>query len=143
MLTQRIGNLRGHPLLDLRSARVDIHQPRQLGQPSHPSLAARDVADVSDPVEGHEMVLTGAVDLDVAHEDELVVAYLEVRREDVFRLLPHAREDLDVDPGPAAGSPLEPVAFGVLAVRQQKLTAAALTPLRSIRAGVDMTVLGK
>src|SRR5450631_1303109 len=117
MLTQRIGNLRGHPLLDLRAASVDIYQPRQLGQPSHLSVAARDVADVSDPVERHEMVLAGAVDLDIAHEDELVVTYLEVRRQDVLRLLPHAREDLDVRPGHAGRSLLEPVAVGVLANR--------------------------
>jgi hypothetical protein len=51
-----------------------------------PSLAG-DVADVGDPVEGHEVVLTGGVDLDVAHDDHLVVVDVEGRREHLRRVL--------------------------------------------------------
>jgi hypothetical protein len=40
---------------------------------------------VSDTVERHEMVLAGAVDLDIAHQDELFVTDLEGGRENVRR----------------------------------------------------------
>jgi hypothetical protein len=53
---------------------------------------------MGDPVEGDQVVLARAVDLDVAHEDHLVVVDVEGRREDVLRTLVKAREELAESP---------------------------------------------
>ena len=57
MLHQRVGDLGGQPLLHLRAAGEHVDQPGQLGQPGDPAVLRRDVADVRDAVEGHQVVL--------------------------------------------------------------------------------------
>ncbi len=81
-----VGDLRGQPLLDLRALGEHVDEPGQLGQPRDAPALVGDVADVRDAVEGHEVVLAGAVELDVLDEDHLVVAEVERRGEDVLRL---------------------------------------------------------
>ena len=70
---ERVGDLGGQALLDLRAAREHVDQAGELGQAGDAAVPGGDVADVRDPVERHEVVLAGAVDLDVAHQDHLVV----------------------------------------------------------------------
>ena len=72
-----VGDLGGQPLLHLGAPGVDVDQPGQLGQAGHPPVLTGDVAQVRDTVERHQVVLAGAVDLDVAHQDELGVPDLE------------------------------------------------------------------
>src|SRR5699024_3892552 len=60
MLDDRVGDLRGQALLDLGAARVDLDEPREFRQTGDLALAARDVADVGDAVEGHQMVFARA-----------------------------------------------------------------------------------
>ena len=74
---QRVGDLRGQPLLHLRAPGVEVDQPGELGQPGDPAVAARDVADVRDPVERQQVVLAQARDRDVADQDQLVVVLVE------------------------------------------------------------------
>ena len=56
-LHQQVGDLGGQALLHLRAARVDLDEPRELGQPGDPAVLAGDVADVRHPVERQEVVL--------------------------------------------------------------------------------------
>ena len=95
---QRVGHLSRHPLLDLRPLGEDVDEPGQLGQPGDPAVGRGDVADVRDAVEGHQVVLAGAVDLDVLDQHHLVVAEVEGRGEHVLGVLPQAGEHLGVRP---------------------------------------------
>ena len=90
VLDQRVRHLRGETLLHLRAAGIDVDEARELGQPGDPPVLAGDVADVRDAVERDEVVLAGRVDLDVAHEHELVVPDLEERLQHVVGVLPEA-----------------------------------------------------
>ena len=59
-LHQRVGDLRGQPLLHLRAAGVDVDQPGQLRQAGDLAVGGRDVADVGDADERHQVVLAAA-----------------------------------------------------------------------------------
>ena len=115
MLHQRVGDLRGQPLLHLRPTGEDVDQPGQLGQPGDAAVVDGDVADVRDAVERHQVVLAHRADLDVLDQHHLVVAEVERRGQDVLRLLPQAGEDLARRPGDPAGRLRRPVAVRVLA----------------------------
>ena len=68
--------------------------------------AVRDVADVGDPGERHQVVLAAAPHLDVLDQHELVVAQVEHRGQHVLRLLPRARRTSPRTPArPAPGCP--------------------------------------
>src|SRR6516165_7316640 len=54
---QRIGDLAGHPFLDLGAAGVDVHQPGQLGQPGDLALLVRYIADVGKPEKRRQVML--------------------------------------------------------------------------------------
>ena len=71
-LLDRGRDLRGHVLLRLQPARIDIDQPRQLGKPDHP--VHRLVGDMRLAHERHHVMLAMGVEGDVAHQHEIVVA---------------------------------------------------------------------
>src|SRR5579862_1438219 len=71
-------------------------------------------------------MLAGAVDLDVADDDHLVVAHVEDRGEHVLRALPQARELLRVRPRNSGGRVAQAIALWVLADREQDLSHRAL-----------------
>ena len=77
VIDEGIGDLRREPLLDLRTLGEHVDEAGDLAQPRDLPVLGGDVAHMGDPVEGHEVVLTRAVDLDVAHEDEFVVVDVE------------------------------------------------------------------
>lgn len=74
-LGHREGDLLRQPLLDLEPAREHFGDPSNLGQADDP--AVRDVSDVHLPRERDEMMLAQAEDVDVLHDHELVVVFLE------------------------------------------------------------------
>src|SRR5215469_15375998 len=112
---QRIGDLAGHPLLDLGTPGVEVHEPGQLGQPGDLALLVRNVADVREPEEWRQVMLAGAVELDVADQDHLVVAGVEYRAEHVLGLLPQPSELLGISPGHAGRGVTQAVSLGILA----------------------------
>src|SRR6202050_4158828 len=85
---ERVSDLARHPFLDLGPACVQVPQPGQLGQPGDLPLFVRYVPDMGQPEERQEVVLAGAVELDVPDHDHLVVTGIEHRREFVFGALP-------------------------------------------------------
>src|SRR3954452_126212 len=123
---ERVGDLRGHPLLHLRAPGVDLDQPGQLGQPGHAAVLAGDVADVRHPVEGHQVVLAGRVHRDVLDQHQLVVVLVERARQDLPRVLPEAGEDLGVRAGHPRRGVLEPRPVGVLPHRDEQLPDGGL-----------------
>ena len=70
-------DLHGEPLLHLEPAREHLDEARDLREPD--DAAVRDVRDVDAPEERQQVVLAQAVEVDVLHEDHLVVADLEQR----------------------------------------------------------------
>ena len=118
---QRVGDLGGQPLLDLRPLGVEVDQPGQLAQPGDPAVGAGDVADVGDAGERHQVVLAAAPDLDVLDQHELVVAEVEGRGQHLLGLLPQPGEHLRVRPRHPLRGVLQPVAVGVLADTDQDL----------------------
>ena len=126
---QRVGDLRGQPLLDLGAAGVDVDQPGQLGQAGDLAGVGRDVADVRDAAERDQVVLAGRVDLDVLDQHHLVVAEVEGRRQDVLGPLPQPGEDLLVRTGHPGRRLPQSLAVRVLADRDQQLAHGVLGPL--------------
>src|SRR5262249_15196049 len=90
------------------------------------SLFVRDISDVGGADEGDQMVLAGAVDLDVAHQHHLVVISVEYGAEDFLRMLPHPGKLLGIGPGDPARRAAEPVAVGILADGDEDLAHRAL-----------------
>ena len=123
---ERIGDLARHPLLDLGAPGVHVHQPGQLRQTRNLSFFVGYVPDVGQAEERRQMMLAGAVQLDVAHQDHLVVIGVEDRGEHVLRLLPQAAELLSVGPGHAGRGVPQAVTFRVLADGQQDLMHRSL-----------------
>jgi hypothetical protein len=76
-LFHRGRDLSGHPLLDLQAAGQDIDDPRDLRKTEY--LPAWHVPDVAEPEEREKMVLAETVELDVLHDDHLVVGDIENR----------------------------------------------------------------
>src|SRR3990172_4512304 len=70
-LAQKVGDLRGETLLDLRPASEDLDQARHLADAEDASL--RNVADVRHPVERQEMMLTHTVKGDVFDDHHLMM----------------------------------------------------------------------
>jgi hypothetical protein len=121
VLHEKVGDLRGEPLLDLRPAGVHLDDPGQLRQAGDPSLGTRDVADVRDALERQQMVFAEAHHLDVADQHQLLVAGLERGGQHLRRVDPQAGEQLSVRPGDPGRGLAQPVAVGVLADRDQDL----------------------
>ena len=147
VLDEGVGDLRGQALLDLRATGEDLDEPGELGQPGDPAVLARDVADVGDAVERHEVVLARAVELDVADDDELVVVDLEGRAEHVLGRHVEAGEDLGVGARDACRRVEQPLAIRVLADGQQQLPHGSRSPRlvdrhgSALLAGVDGLVV--
>ena len=72
-----LGDLVGHPLLQLQPAREDVDQPRNLAEADH--LAVRDVGDVALAEERQQVMLAQAVEVDVAHDHHLAIIDAEQR----------------------------------------------------------------
>ena len=85
-----------------------------------PSVA-RDVADVRDAVERHEVVLARGVHLDVLDQDHLLVAEVEGRGQDVLGDIRRAREDLAVRARDPSGGVAQALTVRVLADGEQEL----------------------
>ena len=84
---------------------------------------------MSHTMEGHEVMLTGAVQLDVPHDDEFLVTEVEGRRQDVLRGHAQAAEDLLVGPRYPGRSVKQPLAIGVLAYGDEQLAHRSLRAL--------------
>lgn len=125
----RVGDLRGETLLHLRPLRVQVDDPRQLRQARHPARLARDVADVRDAVEGHQVVLARRVHRDVSHEDELAVRLVERRSQHLVGIDEQSAEHLPVCTRHSSGRVLQPLALGVLTHREQQLANGRLGAL--------------
>jgi hypothetical protein len=68
------------------------------------------------------MVLAGAVQLDVLHQDEFVVPEIEGGGEDILGSLPKAPEHLGVATRDSIRGALQAVAIGILADRDKQIT---------------------
>ena len=77
---------------------------------------------MGDPVERDEVVLAGAVELDVAHHDHLVVVDRERGPQHVVRRLVQSRERLRVGPGHPVGGVAQTLPLGVLADGDEQLS---------------------
>ncbi len=118
---QRVGDLRGQPFLHLGATGEEVDQAGDLRQAGDPAVLRRDVADVGDAVERHEVVLAGAVDLDVAHDDHLVVVDGEGRLQHALGRRVEAREGLGVGAGDPVRGVAEPLTVGVLTDGDEQL----------------------
>ena len=95
------------------------------------------------PVERHQVVLAGAVDLDVLDQHELVVADVERRGEGVLRTFVQPGEDLGVSAGDAGRRLLQTLALGVLAHGEQELADRGLRPVVVERRDGPVRVVGQ
>src|SRR6202158_6422479 len=68
-------NLAGHALLNLEAARKHVHQAGDLAEPEH--ALVRQVSDVGFAEEREEVMFAKAEELDVFHDDHLVVGDAE------------------------------------------------------------------
>src|SRR5205085_8433035 len=113
-VVDRVGDLRGQTLLYLQTAGEHLDHTRQLAQAD--DFLARQVGDVGASEERQQVVLTQAVELDIAHHDHLVVLGLEQRTADnLARVLPVAGGKKRHRAGDAVRRPDQAVALSVLA----------------------------
>ena len=75
-------DLQGHALLHLEAVGEDVHHAGNLAQPR--DVAVGDVGDVRFAVEGQHMVLAEGEEIDVLHDDHLVVVFAEFGGEQHF-----------------------------------------------------------
>src|ERR1035438_4136230 len=123
---QPVRDLRGHAFLYLRTAGVNVDQPGQLGQSGNLTLFVWYIADVRRTKKGHQVMLAGAVNLDVPHQHQFVVVGVEHGGQDVLSPLAQPGELLREGPGdPGRGVP-QPVPLRVLADGEQDLLHRAL-----------------
>src|SRR5262245_7974340 len=71
LFADRLGDLIGHPFLDLEPPRKDVDQTRNLAETD--DSFTRDVRDVALAEKGEEMMLTERVEIDVLDDHHLVV----------------------------------------------------------------------
>src|SRR5262245_34749728 len=120
LLTNGLGNLVGHPLLDLQATSEHVDQSRNLAETN--DVALRDVRHVTLTKERQDMVLAEAVEIDVLHDDHLAVVDREERivenAVDIGAVA--AREELERFLN-ALWSPDQPLASRVLAQLDQQL----------------------
>mmetsp|Transcript_7492 Transcript_7492/g.20239 ORF Transcript_7492/g.20239 Transcript_7492/m.20239 type:complete len:278 (-) Transcript_7492:320-1153(-) len=74
-LNDGIGDLAGETLLDLQAAGEDLGNTGELGESEN--LAVGDVSDMDASCEWHHVMFAETVDVDVTHDDHLVVVLLE------------------------------------------------------------------
>ena len=109
----RVSDLGSQALLDLRAARVAFDHAGQLGQARH-DAAARDVAHVGAAVEGQQVVLAHREEGDVADQDQLVGARVELGAQMLTRVLGQALAHLAPRARHAVGGADQALALGVL-----------------------------
>ena len=121
-----VGDLLGELLLHLQALGVHVDHARELAQAD--DAAVRDVRDVRLADEGHHVVLAVAVELDVAHQHELVVAFdlLEGLREIVPGVELVAGKVLGVRSNDARGRIEQPFALRVFADEAQDASDVSL-----------------
>ena len=125
-LHQEVGDLLGHPLLDLQAARVHLDDPRDLRQPDHP--APRDVGHGGRPEERQQVVLAQGVERDVLDDDHLAVVDIEDRAVDQpLRVDVVAGGQLGVHPVNRPGVPASPCRSGSSPISTQDLAHGAST----------------
>ena len=66
------GDLRGHSLLDLQSAGIDLDQPGQLADANY--ILAGDVGDMDAPIEREHVMLAHGIELDLPEHNHLVAS---------------------------------------------------------------------
>ena len=128
-LHQRVGDLAGELLLELRAARVGLDEPRELAQPD--DAPVRDVADGGDAVERHEVVLADAVERDVLQDHHLVVARPRSRRSgSSVGSMRRPSNSSAYMRATRSGVPSRPSRAGILADGLDDLSHGALNPLQ-------------
>ena len=128
-LHQRVGNLAGHPFLHLRSPRVHVDEPGELGQARDLAALVRYVTNVRVPEEWRQMMLAGREQVDITDKHHLVVTGIEDGGQNVLRMLGQPGELLRVSARNPAGRVPDALTVRVLADREQYLAYRALDPL--------------
>ena len=77
LLTNGLGNLIRHPLLYLQPPREYVDEPGDLAETDHARL--RNVGDVALAEERQQVMLAQTIEVDVLHDDHLVVVHREER----------------------------------------------------------------
>jgi hypothetical protein len=132
---QRVSNLTCHPLLNLRTPRVYVDQPRKLRQAGYLALLVRNVTDVSAAEEWHQVMLAGRVELDVAHEHHFLVVGIEDCSQDVLGRELQAGELLSQRTRDSRRSVPQAFAVRILAYCDEYLGNSTLDP-RKVKAAV-------
>src|SRR5580704_16896784 len=114
-LLDRVGDLRGEPLLDLQPLGEDLDHARQLGDTHHPFVG--NIADPHPADDRRDMVLAMALEGDAAQHDHLVVAVdlAEGLAKNLVRVFIVAGEIFAIGAHEAIGRLDQAVAIGVLA----------------------------
>ena len=112
-LHQRVGDLPGQALLHLGALGEAVHEPRQLRDAADAAVLAGDVGHVRAPEERSQMVLAHAVEGNVAHEHDFLVALVEGHVEMPRRVLFQAAQHFLVHTGHARRRLPQPLALGV------------------------------
>ncbi len=123
-----VGNLTGHSLLYLRTPRVNIDQPGQLGQAGYLPTLIRNISDMSITKEGCQVMLAGGEHLDIPHQHHLVVIGIEHGGKHGGRLLAQAGELFGEGASDPARGVLKTVPLRVLANGVQDLKYRSLYP---------------
>jgi hypothetical protein len=110
---QRIGDLGGETFLDLRPSGVSLDKSCELTEAD--DFAVGEVGDVRLAGEGEQMMLAEGMELDVAEEDDFVVALVEDGLEVKVGVLLEAGHQFAVRSGDAVGSFEESFAIGIFA----------------------------
>ena len=118
-LHQEFRDLGRHPLLELKALGVHLHDARNLREAD--DRPARKIADMRATEEGQQVVLTQRIELDVPHDDHLVVIDLVASAVDQrVGIGPIAGGELVVHPRDACRCPSEPGTLRILADLRQK-----------------------
>ena len=113
-LVDGVGDLGGHPLLDLQATGVAIDQPGQLRKTGDAAVLGRDIRHVRLTQERHQVVLAQRSERDVTHHDHFVVLGGKGDLEMPRRVVVQAREQLLVHVGHPARGVEQAVAIDVL-----------------------------
>ena len=140
---ERRQDLRGHRLLRLQPARIDVHQPSELGQAEHAAVGI--IGDMGLAEERRHMVFAMREERDVAHQNHFAIAFdlFEDGVENGGGVLRIARENFLIGLGDARGRVAQAFAgrivsrpgqqrphggFGVFATRAMSAGAACFAP---------------
>jgi hypothetical protein len=125
---QGVGYLGGQPLLHLRAPGVHLDKPGELGEAGDTPFYGRNVAHMRHSVERNQVMLAGAVHLDVLDQHHLVVSEVERGGQHVRGALPEPCEGLPVGPGDARRGVPQTVPVRVLTNADQQFSDRCLDP---------------